>query len=65
MTALRTHRQMDWKRLTVEPHKVPRRCHDRGIYGTLQPMDRPRDTTAPYFITLAVIVAGYFLWRLA
>lgn len=42
MTALRhTHRQLDWKRLTIEPHRQSRREHSRHIHGELLPMDKP------------------------
>lgn len=59
-----THRQMDWKRLTVEPHRQQRRHHDRKTYGNLVPMDQPRpDKTAPIFIAIAVIVSAYFIAR--
>lgn len=55
---------MNWRKLTIEPHKLPRRCHDRNIYGPLQPMDEPdRWQYAVYWIVM-IPTLGYLvsLW---
>lgn len=33
------------------------------VHGPLVPLDEQRDSTAPYFIGLAVVVFGYFVFR--
>lgn len=64
MTAVRfTHRQADWRRLNLDQSVRPRRCHDRGIYGRLQPMHKP-DHTGLYCKAIAFVAVAYFVGRL-
>ncbi len=61
MTALRhTHRQMDWRKLGVEPHRQPRREHNRAIHGRLEPMDYPREPILPPLAVWSMVAVMLF-----
>ena len=53
---LRTHRQVDWRKLNIEPHNRPRRMHSRDIYGPLVPMEE-REHPGWMMLALFALVA--------
>ena len=52
-------RKTDWRVLNIDSSIRPKRCHERHIYGPLQPMDREERSTFWSLIVVAAVVATF------